>query len=1832
MKKVVSFVLSFLFFIQALPWQALAEEDVPGIPDFGNDPDNGISSQQLSAALALAGLEESAPSWHEGMSAGSCATASQLAEVLKEFVYDYFDGVLDTFQDYDMLSSEGKLNLSGSSFQDAYKDALDLRDDVYYYLDVLEENSRQISYLNVMIKDPDTEEEDRISYEYSLLDYYEELKDAFDVVKDSLGLWENTCNQWDRMLCGETPEFKPYADQYAVAMHADNTRNTGSPVLLAMEKETAPSRGNRIIDRLSPITSALADTRKKMEITVVDDRSFIVRTKNNGTNVSGASVTLRDVDKNGKSRGKQPISLTTSAKGVAIGLVRDYSPDKSGNITLDIGIKKDGYRTVQLRKVEIKKGSTFNVRLEKDDGTPYVIEASYNGSDMMNNRYELLVSDMAKATDEVTLTTYGKSAYTFDLYYTKDGKKNMLASDIQGKSGEETRTSLKKQFAKAIPGDAKLFIDLKSGRKTKTVPLQLKPIRAVVDEPMNLPGVSSVFNKNITLNLPKSWPGPLSAMKVNIDIPLVNKWPFNAMIFPNGMAFVMVGFHAGKKGMDDLKNNWAKVMGKMVKQVESEGWRRVQEIKSGGASDFKLPVWKLATMTLDWCIMGYGTGQFTGIKGRDDLRVLRLAGNVGINVKMQGDVQFIFGGIATVGVTGTLNAIVSMGMGLNIFYAQSGRNWKYQRWEYSPSNSGLTITVRLELGVFAGLGFKGVASVTVNGYGFLELVCRWGKQRSYQLIGGFGARLTAQFFFIKAVKQLGEEIKYQLLPSFRRLAFRPEQLNRFIQMFQPATALADNAKKDTNVVSSSSVNDKLVLTNNAYSELRNIQDDSISVVRVHTGSGSAESKNDYVFYLARNSGNVDLYFRGARTSTSPASVLKIIEAYHNTHSNRFLENDSLTFNTVKSWDVVDYHIETMPLPTDSGRNWGGNRNLYIITMLMAKEYQEVSVAEGTKVRVPRKTAAMVATFLGGGTNGIQMGEFSPNSNTNKFASAVSIFMAAGENDAPICHPVTETELIGSNGTGTGTGKPSYWIRLTCSPTSSVAAEKVKSYSIRLDLGHPTDTGRTPSQEKMTGSITSRTLGLGNASIGSYTFEHVRPGAQRYNGHPYLKDAANSEIAVQDHWYALATPKGQGDDHYLFVNFNAMNNTPKKGSDLYQLDKEPVLDFCVYKQVLVADRKLGKEFVIYLTKGTNNKMNRLRGATVTVNRSDKNSAAPNLEKLYWADMIDFDVGASTTEIHVSTIYGAPLVWWIEAVSADEKNGNKATWTVRGCWLNDNPAERCLSKPMTFAVIREKTASKKTRGPIFFDLIEENERGAAIVGYYALKSEDSSGNISATLYNFTFKLTPGIDLLSSTFTKEIANAGSYDDIQVAMHNNGNVPISGVDLGIYYKNQKLQDVHVDMEHYYSSYCNIYENGRVKRTIKNSSEKQCAVRMVSSGLSKKLEDRWSIRQWRLHTDKDRMDMRSQKSTALSMPDSYDTVVMAMQIPHKWIGDYAIEIRVEKLYARDKLSFLTKRPRKQSKAVLSPVDRLFAISSAIADDTPDDPGNLLAFSPGTGDVAVITSPEGGEIENTDAYKFSTDLDFDSLTINSAAKDIEVDADVWFDGDEEMVTIYLNESALLPATEENEVVTIQALLDDDETPSYEWKYDSRSVDYEGQLVRDGTGWSLTYPLSVLTGGREASELTIQVDSGNEEEALFSNNYVVLPLDSQPMVILTEPEDRTENAGNNTTFSVEVSGGHSPYSYQWQVLMPGGAWKDITDAWDSRLTLYGVYANLDGAQYRCIIEDASGRTLTSRAATLTVLSSDVSLPPTGDSQNLTVWLLLLGAACLTVFFLIRKKKR
>ncbi len=85
------------------------------------------------------------------------------------------------------------------------------------------------------------------------------------------------------------------------------------------------------------------------------------------------------------------------------------------------------------------------------------------------------------------------------------------------------------------------------------------------------------------------------------------------------------------------------------------------------------------------------------------------------------------------------------------------------------------------------------------------------------------------------------------------------------------------------------------------------------------------------------------------------------------------------------------------------------------------------------------------------------------------------------------------------------------------------------------------------------------------------------------------------------------------------------------------------------------------------------------------------------------------------------------------------------------------------------------------------------------------------------------------------------------------------------------------------------------------------------------------------------------------------------------------------------------------------------------------------------------------------------------------------------------------------------------------------------------------------------------------------------------------VIRTQPQDVAGVPGNTVVFTVDALG--TGLTYQWQYKDVGGTWKNSsfkTASMSCKLT-----AERDGRQYRCKVTDASGESVTSRAATITV---------------------------------------
>ena len=131
------------------------------------------------------------------------------------------------------------------------------------------------------------------------------------------------------------------------------------------------------------------------------------------------------------------------------------------------------------------------------------------------------------------------------------------------------------------------------------------------------------------------------------------------------------------------------------------------------------------------------------------------------------------------------------------------------------------------------------------------------------------------------------------------------------------------------------------------------------------------------------------------------------------------------------------------------------------------------------------------------------------------------------------------------------------------------------------------------------------------------------------------------------------------------------------------------------------------------------------------------------------------------------------------------------------------------------------------------------------------------------------------------------------------------------------------------------------------------------------------------------------------------------------------------------------------------------------------------------------------------------------------------------------------------------------------------------------------GETLTVPddSSLNCNGKLTNNGTILASGGTVTGSLSDNTQVTTPT------ISVQPTGQTVTAGNPATFAVTAS---DVQSYQWQQSTDnGGNWTDISDATSASYTINSTTISMSGYQYRCVVKSASGVSVISNAATLTV---------------------------------------
>ena len=172
--------------------------------------------------------------------------------------------------------------------------------------------------------------------------------------------------------------------------------------------------------------------------------------------------------------------------------------------------------------------------------------------------------------------------------------------------------------------------------------------------------------------------------------------------------------------------------------------------------------------------------------------------------------------------------------------------------------------------------------------------------------------------------------------------------------------------------------------------------------------------------------------------------------------------------------------------------------------------------------------------------------------------------------------------------------------------------------------------------------------------------------------------------------------------------------------------------------------------------------------------------------------------------------------------------------------------------------------------------------------------------------------------------------------------------------------------------------------------------------------------------------------------------------------------------------------------------------------------------------------------------------------------------------------------------------------------------DIGSTDSTGGIVFDGTKGTvygdveLQKDLEIKSGETltipEGSSLNCNDNLTNSGTILASGGTVTGNLSSGAAVttpsITAQPTGQTVTEDTQATFSVTAS---DAQIYQWQQSTDSGSsWTAINDATGASYTISSTTTSMSGNQYRCVVKSASGVSVISSAATLTV---ETYTPPT-----------------------------
>lgn len=709
MKRLLSLLLTLAILLGAIP--GLAETAVPV-----------LRSAEIASLKALAGDAQTGATWHEGMSPSASMNALQMWQWTDWFLSEKLRSLLGSAQDYIQLAS----GLSGSSFQ------------------------ADVSTLEWELR----ELEDQLTY------YEEQLSDGRTAILNGIRLYQDVsasaydrARAYDRMM--EAKEEILQAIKTISANYADYT------ALVARCSESmlaAPINESMLFAQTNSVTGLMDKARTlensenavdaiDFDVTVISTKQICIAVYDSDKNpLSGALVHLVN-----NKDSKCTKDVVTEPDGRAVFWVSDLGADEKTDMKLGLRVTANGYQTHEIQTVKIRGGESVSVHLKKDDQTPYLVMACFNGRDILNEESSFYYSkkNNLKHTFSVKLSCAGSGE--LEMRYPTDAAGTAFQSVKQtftAADSDKKVFTFEKEWLRILHPESKVSFKLTTNGQEYTFDTYLKIEKAVVDEPFfdhsalfSFTSGSGGFGFTIPGDVPF-----ISGSTLSLSIP--GNYP-TLMILPSGMGMFSWGYDFAPESM-----TW-----KTDDTQDQE--RAIKEFDKQSAADKLLAaagVYRNVNTTTTPKLLGdYGVhitpfAAMQGLYRRSD-QSLELRGNGGATFAFEaGFTQtFTIGPVPFfAGIDFSMGASFGVGISLNMKAEIENGLLKVKEGPVIGYDSGMTISFRLELGGTIGLGLKDVLSVSLRGYGYINpIIHLTTPQVSAEARIGIGLSVTLRALFLK---------------------------------------------------------------------------------------------------------------------------------------------------------------------------------------------------------------------------------------------------------------------------------------------------------------------------------------------------------------------------------------------------------------------------------------------------------------------------------------------------------------------------------------------------------------------------------------------------------------------------------------------------------------------------------------------------------------------------------------------------------------------------------------------------------------------------------------------------------------------------------------------------------------------------------------------------------------------------------------------------------------------------------------------------------------------------------------------------------------------------